>query len=112
MTWAYRLTTRFFGADLDAVFHEAFDFAEKHGRIDDDAVADHADLAGVQDAGRNQVKNEFLTMHHQSVAGVVPALKAHDAFGILGEQIDNLSFSLVAPLGSDDNHIGHDDLFL
>ncbi|GGE30590.1 hypothetical protein GCM10011360_18250 [Primorskyibacter flagellatus] len=35
------------------------------------------------------------------------ALEAGDDIGALGEPVDDLSLPLVAPLGSDDNDIGH-----
>src|SRR5438105_12898304 len=40
------------------------------------------------------------------MAGVVTALIAHDDVEALGEQIDDLAFALIAPLGADDcdNH--------
>ncbi len=41
------------------------------------------------------------------VPGVVAALKAHDRVGLLGEQVGDLSLSLVAPLGADDHDSGH-----
>jgi hypothetical protein len=36
------------------------------------------------------------------VAGVVAALEADDDIGVAGKQIDDLAFTLVAPLGTDD----------
>jgi hypothetical protein len=41
------------------------------------------------------------------VTGVVPALEAHDRIGPLGEQVGDLSFAFVAPLGTDDHDSGH-----
>ena len=46
-------------ADLDAVLRQLVDLREERLRIDDDAVADDADDAGMQDAGRDQVQDEL-----------------------------------------------------
>jgi len=40
---------------------------------------------------------------HERMAGVVPALKPHDDVRLGGEQIDDLSLALVAPLKTDDD---------
>ena len=47
-------------ADVDAEPRQFVELGEQRLRIDDDAVADDADDAGVQDAGRNQVQDELL----------------------------------------------------
>ena len=39
--------------------------------------------------------------------GVVAALEAHHHLGVLGEQVDDLALSLVAPLGADDDDVRH-----
>ena len=51
------------------------------------------------------MQNGFLTLDHQRVASVVPALESHHSGGLLGEQVDYLALALVAPLGSQDHHI-------
>jgi hypothetical protein len=53
------------------------------------------------------VENGFLPVHHQGVAGIVAALKAHDYIGVLGKKIDDLPFALVSPLGAYDRDVGH-----
>ena len=50
---------------------------------------------------------ELLAVADDRVAGVVAALKAHDHVGLLGEQVGDLSLSLVAPLGADDHDSWH-----
>ena len=46
----------------------------------------------------------LLAADDQRVAGVVPALEARDRGGALGEQVDDLAFAFIAPLGADDDH--------
>ena len=81
----------------------------QHARVDHDAVADHAALAGVEDPGRDQVELPRLAVADDRVAGVVAALEAHDGVGVLGEQVDDLALALVAPLGADDHDAWHAD---
>ena len=79
----------------------------QHLRVDHDAVADHAQRARVQDPRRDQVKLPGLAVADDRVTGVVAALKAHDRIGPLGEQVGDLPFAFVAPLGADDHDSWH-----
>jgi hypothetical protein len=92
--------------DLHAASRELFDLAEQLRRIDDHAVADDVDLA-VQDPGRDQVEDELLIAHLDRVAGIRATLVADDHVGSRRDQVDDLSFSFVAPLGADDARDGH-----
>ena len=58
---------------------------------------------GVQDAGRDQRQHRLDAVDDERVAGVVPALEARDRADPLGEQVDDLAFAFVAPLGADDD---------
>ena len=51
------------------------------------------------------MQNGFFTANHQRVAGVMPALKPHNRISLLGQQINNFAFALVAPLGSKYHHV-------
>jgi len=53
------------------------------------------------------VKDRFLTVHHKGVAGVIAALEADDDVSVVCEEIDDLSFTFVSPLGADDCNVGH-----
>ena len=77
-------------------------------RVDDDAVADHAELAGVEDSRRDQVELERLAVADDRVPGVVAALEADHGVGALGEEVDDLALSLIAPLGADYHESWHD----
>jgi hypothetical protein len=48
-----------------------------------------------------------LVAHHQRVAGIVPALKAHHDVGAAGQPVHNLAFAFVTPLGADHGDICH-----
>jgi hypothetical protein len=54
------------------------------------------------------MEDRFLAVHDKSMAGVVAALEADDDVGLVGEEVDDLAFAFVAPLGADDCDVGHD----
>lgn len=76
--------------------------------VDDNPVADRAGLSRVEDPGRHEVELEDLTIANDRVPGVVAALKAHDHLDLLREQVGDLAFAFVAPLGAHDCYAGHD----
>src|ERR1700680_2142703 len=45
------------------------------------------------------------------MAGIVAALEAHDNVGLLRQPVDDLALPFVAPLGADDDNIGHSRIF-
>ena len=79
----------------------------KSHRIDDQTVADHAGHFRAENAGGNKVKHiTFITDFHR-VTGVVAALKTHDHIYITGKDIDQFTFTLITPLGTDQNIYRH-----
>ena len=81
------------------------DLGEQRLRIDDHAVADDADDAVVQDAGRDQVQHELLAVHVHGVAGVVAALIARDDREVRRQQVDDLALAFVAPLRAENRDV-------
>jgi hypothetical protein len=73
-------------ADVDAAVAELLDLAGQHRRVDDDAVADRAGLAGVEDPRGDQVELEGLAVADDRVTGVVAALKADHDVGLLASR--------------------------
>jgi hypothetical protein len=71
--------------------------------VQHDAVTDEAQRVGAQDARGNQVQHGLLAVDHQRVAGVVPALEAHDGADFLGQQVDDLALAFIAPLGPEND---------
>jgi hypothetical protein len=86
---------------------EGIELADQHLGVDDDAVAEDADLLRLEDAARQQVELERLVAVHDGVPGVIAALVARDDLEALGEQVDDLALPLVAPLGADDDRSAH-----
>jgi len=88
-------------AHVDPPSPQAVDLLGQHLGVDDDAVADHARLARVEDPRRDQVELPLDALAHDRVAGVVAALEADDRVRPLGEQVGDLPLALIAPLGAD-----------
>jgi hypothetical protein len=53
------------------------------------------------------VELEGLAVADDRVTGVVPTLEADDEIGVLGQEVDDLSLALVAPLGTDNDETWH-----
>ena len=87
--------------DLHAsLAQRAYFFQKRHG-IENHAVADHAAAARPQHAARNQLQNKLLAVDDDGVAGIVAAgIAGHDG-EVLRQNVDDLSFAFVAPLGAD-----------
>ena len=89
--------------DVDSIRDELVDFREKRLHIQHHTIANGAADAGVQNSARNLVKNERLVADLHGVPGVGSALIAHDPISALREDIDELAFTLVSPLGTHDD---------
>ncbi len=95
------------GRDRDALRLELGHLGDEMVRIEHDAVADHRELARPHNAGWQQRELEDLIADDQRMAGVVAALEAHDDIRLERQPIDDLAFSLVAPLGADHHDVRH-----
>ena len=92
---------------LDPLAAHLLDLVDEMIGIEDDAVADDRKLARTHDARGKQRELETFAVDDQRMAGVVAALKAHDDVGPDRQPVDDLALSLVAPLGADNDDIGH-----
>ena len=91
------------GADGNAGVGQALHFAAEVLQIDDHAVAHDIDDLGPQDAGRQQVQDEFAQMVHDGMPCVVAALITDYNVIILGEQVDHAALSFIAPVDPGDS---------
>jgi hypothetical protein len=92
---------------LHATFAKTFDFPNKGDGVENDSIADHAGLALTQDARGNEMKNVFFTSDDDRVPSIVAALAADNDVGFIREEVDDFSFSFIAPLGADENRVWH-----
>lgn len=86
------------GVDGDALAFEGGDFLAKADGVEDDAVADDVLLTRPENAGGDEMEDVFFAFDDDSVSCVGAALAANDKIGIFGEQVDDFSFSFIAPL--------------
>ena len=78
------------------------ELADEHLGIDDAARSDDRLLPGDHPT-RGRADLEGLVTDDDRVTGVRPSLVTADEIGALREQVDDLAFTLVAPLRTDDN---------
>ena len=95
------------GRHLDALAADGLDLVDEMVGIEHHAVADHRELARADDAGGKQRELEHLAVDHQRMAGVMAALETNDDVGGERQPVDDLALPFVAPLGADNNDIGH-----
>ena len=86
------------GADLNTLLGQGGDLLLEVLGVDDHAAAHNADNVGAQNAGGNQVQDEFAALVLDGVAGIVAALIARNNVIVLAEQVDHAALALVAPV--------------
>ena len=102
MTCARLLTNRL-PSTFTPVRAQRVDFLHEGEGIEHHAVADHAAAALAQHAAGNQLQDELLAVDGDRVSGIVAAGIARHDLEALGENVNDLAFAFVAPLGADDN---------
>ena len=91
----------------DTLLAQACDFTrERHG-INDHAIADDTHFSRPQNATRDQMQHIFFPGDDDGVPRVVATLRADDEVRLLGEEINDFAFAFVAPLGADQDRVGH-----
>ena len=103
--------------NLQALAGDAFGlqhghFLHEHARVDDHAVADDRHGGVVHDAGRHEMQRELFVAMDDGVPSVVASLIAHDVVVIARDEVRDLTFALVAPLGADQNGGWHTGPFV
>ena len=95
------------GADIDPLGRQGVHFLQEGLGIKHHTVADDAHLAGMQDAGRDNVQDVFFAVHNDSVPCIVSALETYYKVNLAAEQIDDFALAFIAPLSPDDGNITH-----
>ena len=76
-------------------------------RVENNAGADEAERVGIENTGRDQVQLVHLAVVDHGVAGVVAAGGTDNDIRTGCHNVNDFSFSLVAPLGTDYNICRH-----
>ena len=100
--------TQVLRTNYNALLTQPSNLGNERMGIDHHPIADDGQLAGSHDAGGKQAQLVADTVDNQSVASIVPTLKAHHHIGALRQPVDDLALALVSPLRADDHHISHD----
>ena len=93
-----------FGRHRDSLLLDLIDLFKKRLWVDDHAVAEHAGLVLVNDARRQKPQNKGLVADINAVPGIMAALISRHDIKTVRQQIDDLSLSLIAPLGADNDN--------
>ena len=97
-------------ADGDALPRQRLDLRLQRPGVEHDAVADHRERAAHDARGQQRQLVDALA-DDERMAGIVPALEAHDDIGALGEPVDDLAFAFIAPLGTNHCYVGQMSTF-
>ncbi len=100
------------GADLDPLPLQHVDLRQQCPWIEDDTVADDGQFAPTDHSRRQQAQLVGHAVDDEGMSRVVAPLKADHHVGAFRKPVDDLAFSLVAPLRTDNYYIGHCALFL
>lgn len=86
---------------------ETIELAEQRVGVDHHSAAQNTECLGVEHTRWHQVQGKMSILELDGVASIVAALIAHHNIERGTEQIDDLSLSLVTPLHTVDDRVGH-----
>ena len=69
-------------------------------QIHDHSVSEYTDDIRMQNAGREQIQDIFSIFRDDGVSGIIAALIADDNIRLLCGEVDDPSFSFIAPVDS------------
>ena len=92
---------------VDSLSLQLFHFLKETLRIDDDARADDTDGARIHNAARHKAQRISFAASHNRMSRVVPPLGTDNNVRFRCQVIYNLSFPLIAPLGTNDHSCCH-----
>src|SRR5271165_3357474 len=78
-------------------------FFDEGKRIQYDPVADDTTAAFAQHAARDELEDELLAVDGNRVPGIVAAGITRYKLEPLGQNVNNLAFAFITPLGADDD---------
>ena len=93
--------------DLDALLTHGRDLFDQMPWVQHHTIADDRQLATAHNTRRQRVQLIDLAVDHEGMARVMAPLESCDDVSALAEPIDDLAFSLIAPLGADDDDVCH-----
>ena len=92
---------------VQALLGQLLQFLEEGRDVHDTPTSNDVYAAGVHEAGGEDVEVVRDAVGDDGVAGIVTALSAAAELGVVGEDVGELAFAFVAPLGAEHNGDGH-----
>ena len=92
---------------VDSLDLQLFHFLKETFRIDDNARTDDTDSTRIHNAARHKAQRISFTAGHNGMSRVVPPLGTDNNVRFCRQVIYNLSFPLIAPLGTNDHSCCH-----
>ena len=71
--------------------------------MNDDTVSEHVHTLRIEDAAWKEMESILLAIGYDGVAGVGSAIESCADLVVLGEDVDKLALTLIAPLGSEND---------
>lgn len=71
--------------------------------MDDDTISKKVYAFGVQDTAREEMERVFYAISNDGVAGIGSTVESCANIVVCGEDIDKLAFTLITPLGSEND---------
>jgi hypothetical protein len=81
----------------------SIDLGEKYGRIENHTRSEETLYMRAENSTGEEAQCRFDTINDDSMSRVVSSLKANYPVGSLSKNVDDLSLSLIAPLGTYDH---------
>ncbi len=88
--------------------HQLIELTKQLVNVNHAAVADYAVGLLADSPRRNQVQHVFFIIDDDGVSGVGSTVKTNHHIGGFAQAVNNLALTFVAPLGTNDDHTGHD----
>jgi len=94
-------------AGIDLACAELVQLGHQQARVDGHAGTDDASRAWVENAGRDQVDRETALLVDHRVTSIGAAVSTDDQVRVPRQQVDDLTFTFVAPMATDDRGNWH-----
>jgi hypothetical protein len=85
---------------IDTSGLQTFRFGHKRLRVEDNSIANHTLRTGLQNSGRNLMKDKLLFAENDRMPGIGAALISNDDICDIGQDINDLALSFVTPLST------------
>ncbi len=87
--------------DVDPEIAKLADFFQKGHRVEHHSVTDDGAAVGPEHSARDQLKNELLPPDDDRMSRIVPSGVAGHDIKSSGEDVNDLPFAFIAPLGAE-----------